>query len=160
MKLIKEILNSSTAVDNLLGDAGSRPLLIKQLAKELPDCIEPIWKYPKEQVLAMTLSSGLDEEEAFRVGGLINQYMLSSPFPFVALTDERKDTAWAERSLIGLGMFYDFYEARWTRRGAPKPKYYAEQAKNILFKNYEPKFASHFDNWVDFMRSTFITSPA
>jgi len=158
MKVVDAIINKSPALDVLMQDESSKKLLLRQMSQELQDRVEPLWKYPKEQVLAIFISSGLEEGESLRVGNLVWSHLRSAPFPFAYLSDERKDTSWAERGLVGIGMFYDFYESRWSRRAAPKTKYYVEEIKNVLTKNYKFQLALHTDAWIEFMRNTFSTT--
>src|SRR3989338_6416510 len=156
MTIMDNILEDNSSVRSLMQDKDSKRLILHQLSKEIQDRPEPIWDYPCEQVLAMTLSAKFaSEEESIRVGNLINYTLNVAPFPFALLSEPLKNTYWSERGLLGLGIFHGFYESRWERRAAPKPEQYERQSIHVLLKNNEGKFASHFHEWIDFLRFNF-----
>ncbi|MBI2632033.1 hypothetical protein HYW75_03450 [Candidatus Pacearchaeota archaeon] len=135
MELIKKIFENSkscTAIKSLFDDENNKKLILRQAAIELGDYAGCLWKYPYEQIMAITLQAKFaDDEEAITVTGFIKTHMRNPKnlFPKVC---EYEGLALASRCLISLGFFKEHMEKMTRIRALPPPSFY-DRSWNILF---------------------------
>ncbi len=160
MSVIRKLFSEhrSEAIEKLWSDSASQKLLLEQVALELPDYGAVIWRYPKEQVLALAVQAKFAAlEEAFCVGSIINTYMreVTDILPMIT-----RHCGWelASRCLISLGFFKDFMERRTRRYNAPSPGFYKEKGKEAFRNEGWPVIADHFEKWEDFLAEQFSLS--
>lgn len=162
MSYIQNVFNEprSEAIEKLWADPESRQILLAQVAIELPDYGAVIWRYPKEQILALAIQAnfaGLDE--AFCVGAIVNKYMneVKDILPMIT-----RHGGWelASRCLISLGFFRAYMERRTRRYNAPSPRFYQERGKAAFRNEGWPNIADHFEKWEQFLAEQFNLFPA
>lgn len=160
MSVIKAIFaeKRTAAVEKLWADEETRKLLLEQVAIELPDCGVVIWRYPKEQVLALAAQAKFAEiDEAFCVGAIINKYMRETK-DILPMITQHYGWELASRCLISLGFFWAYMEQRTRRFNAPSPNFYKARGREAFRNEGWESIATHFDKWLEFLADQFAVA--
>jgi hypothetical protein len=157
MSFIRSLFSEkrSKAIEKLWSDPEAKPLLLERAAVELPDYGGVIWRYPKEQVLALAAQARFASlDEAFCVGMIINRYMREAKDILPMIT---RHFGWelASRCLISLGFFREYMENRTRRYNAPSPDFYKERGKDAFRHEGWASIANHFEKWEGFLSDQF-----
>ena len=157
MSVIKAIFSEkrTAAVEKLWADEESRRLLLEQVAIELPDYGAVIWRYPKEQVLAMAAQARFAQiDEAFCVGAIINRYMRETK-DILPMVTQHYGWELASRCLISLGFFGAYMEQRTRRYNAPSPNFYKARGKEAFRSEGWDSIAKNFEKWLELLAEQF-----
>jgi hypothetical protein len=160
MSTIKAIFSDkrTAAVEKLWADQDTRKLLLQQVAIELPDYGAVIWRYPREQVLALAAQAtfaGMDE--AFCVGAIINKHMRETQ-DLLPMVTQHHGWELASRCLVSLGFFEPYMQRRSERYNAPSPDFYRARGKEAFRNEGWDSIARNFDQWIAFLSDTFSES--
>lgn len=141
-----------------LEDEKSKKLILRDAARELGDYANCLWKYPYEQIMAITLQAKFAvDEEAITVAGFIKTHM-RNPKNLFPRVSEYEGLALASRCLISLGFFREHMEKMTRTRAAPPPSFYEESGIYPFFKCGYEKLSNNFCNWEEFLQNEFAIS--
>jgi|TARA_Y100000310_G_scaffold345607_1_gene467217 hypothetical protein len=171
MSLVEKVFldGGDETLNKLLKDEDVKKLILKEVAKELPDYEGIITKYPNEQIMAIVLDQSFaDMDECFYVGNMIIRYMKKGLQLDKKISEEKKTSSdilpslvyqkgieLAEKGFIGLCFFYECLEHKSNRHGAPSPEYFKSVSKTIFVQEGWPTLASNIDNWQDCLHYQF-----
>ncbi len=160
MSVIRQVFadRRSEAIRKLWADEETRKLLLQEVAIELPDYGGLIWRYPKEQVLALAAQAKFAHlEEAFCVGNMINRHMRETSDLLPMIT---RHQGWelASRCLVCLSFFGSYLAQRARRHNAPSPDFYKQKGKEAFRSEGWSIIAEHFEQWEGFLGEQFCKS--
>lgn len=156
MSVLKQIFSDSRskAIEDLW-KSEDKKLLLKQVSSEIEDCSQPIWVYPKEQVIAIAMQAHFASmDESFYVGNILNS-LLAQPKDILPEITKHRGLDFAGRCLVSTGFFWNYMENRTKRYGAPSPKFYTREGIRQFNSLGLEEIAEHFQSWQVFLADEY-----
>jgi hypothetical protein len=104
-------------------------------------------------LICLTAKFASSEDECHRVAITVCQMLDEhDPLPYLHKDDP---LTLASKTLISLSFFYKALEHRFSRHGAPSPKFYRNISKSVYKSNKQPDIAAHHEKWEGFLGEMF-----